>query len=133
MTMLPRDETRSVSALISEAFEQVSTLVRGEVNLAQAEMTAKAKSAAVGAGLIGGAALLVLPAIVLLLMALAALLTRAGVPDALSDLIAAIVGFAVSGILAYVGLERLRADSLKPNRTIVQLQKDAATAKGHLS
>ena len=123
----------SVSGLLTEAFNQLSALLRSEVNLVQAEMTAKAKSAAVGVGLIAGAALLLLPALVLLLVALAALLTDLGVPEPLSDLLSAIVGFAVSGALAAIGLRRLRADTLAPTRTIVQLQRDASAAKGHLS
>lgn len=126
-------DSQSVSGLLTEAFNQLSALLRSEVNLVQAEMTAKAKSAAVGVGLIAGAGLLVLPALVLLLIALAALLTDIGVPEPLSDLLAAIVGFAVSGILAAIGLRRLRADTLAPTRTIVQLQRDASAAKGHLS
>lgn len=126
-------DNQSVSGLLTEAFNQLSALLRSEVNLVQAEMTAKAKSAAVGVGLIAGAGLLVLPALVLLLIALAALLTDIGVPEPLSDLLAAIVGFAVSGILAAIGLRRLRADTLAPTRTIVQLQRDASAAKGHLS
>ncbi len=131
--MMTRDDNRSVSSLLTDAFNQLSMLLRSEVNLMQAEMTAKAKGAAVGAGLIVGAALVVLPAFVLLLMALAALLTYAGVPQPLSDLIAAIVGFGISGLLAGVGVNRLRADTLAPTRTIVQLQRDASAAKGHLS
>ncbi len=126
-------DNQSVSGLLTEAFNQLSALLRSEVNLVQAEMTAKAKSAAVGVGFIAGAGLLVLPALVLLLIALAALLTDIGVPEPLSDLLAAIVGFAVSGILAAIGLRRLRADTLAPTRTIVQLQRDASAAKGHLS
>ena len=129
---MTRDD-RSVSSLLTEAFSQLSALLRSEVNLVQAEMTAKAKGAAVGVGLLAGAGLLVLPALVLLLVALAAVLTEVGVPDPLSDLIAALVGFAVSGILAAIGIRRLRADTLTPTRTIVQLQRDANAAKGHLS
>ena len=129
---MTRDD-RSISTLLTDAFNQLSMLLRSEANLMQAELTAKAKGAAVGAGLLVGAALVVLPAVVLLLIALAALLTEAGVPEALSDLLAAIVGFGISGLLAAIGLKRLRADTLTPTRTIVQLQRDASAAKGHLS
>ena len=131
--MIVRDDTRSVSTLLTEAFNQLSLLLRSEVNLVQAEMTAKAKSAAVGAGLLVSAGLLVLPAYTILLLALAALLSNAGVPDPLSDLIAAIVGFGICGLLAAIGIRRLRADTLAPTRTITQLQRDASAAKGHLS
>ena len=131
--MIVRDDARSVSTLLTDAFNQLSLLLRSEVNLVQAEMTAKAKAAAVGAGLLVGAALLALPAYAILLLALAALLSNAGVPDALADLIAAVVGFAICGLLATIGLRRLRADTLAPTRTISQLQRDASAAKGHLS
>lgn len=128
-----REETRTVSTLLTEAFGQLSTLVRSEINLAQAEVTAKLTSAAVGAGLMAGAAILMIPVLVMVLVALAAALMSAGVPEALADLLSAVIGLIISGSLAWVGLNRLRADTLAPTRTIVQLQKDAAAAKGHLS
>ena len=131
--MTPYRDNRSASSLLLDAFSQLSTLVRSEINLAQAELTAKATGAAIGIGLILGAALVVIAALVLLLLTLAALLQQAGVSDPLSFFLAAVFGLVVSGILAWVGLGRLRANTLTPQRTIGQLQRDASAAKGHLS
>jgi hypothetical protein len=50
----------------------------------------------------------------------------------LSYLITAGVGFVIAAILAKVGMNRLKADMLMPNRTINQLQRDAATMKAHM-
>ena len=66
------------------------------------------------------------------MLALAALLVEMGLAASLSCLITAVVGFAIAGILAKAGLNRLRADLLVPNRTISQIQRDAATLKEHL-
>ena len=124
---------RPVSSLLSDAFRQMSTLVRSEINLAQAELSAKATGAAVGIGLVIGAVLVVIAALVLFLLTLAALLIEAGLSAPLSYFLAAVLGLIVAGILAWVGLGRLRANTLSPQRTLGQLQRDASAAKGHLS
>ena len=123
---------RTIPDLLSEVFRQLSTLVRSEISLAQAEVTAKATAAAVGIGLLLGAALMVVAALVLLLMTVAALLMAVGLSDPLSFLLAAMLGLIVSGTLAWLGLGRLRASTLAPQRTIGQLHRDASAAKGHL-
>ncbi len=131
--MTPYRDDRSVSNLLSDAFQQLSTLVRSEIRLAQAELTAKATGAAIGIGLIFGAVLVVMATLVILLMMVAALLMQAGLSDALSFFLAAVFGLIVSAILAGVGLGRLRASTLTPQRTFGQLQRDASAAKGQLS
>ena len=51
----PTPPNASTGQLISQLTEQISTLVRSEARLAQAEVTQKAKRLGVGAGLFGGA------------------------------------------------------------------------------
>lgn len=51
---------RSTGELVKEMTEQVSTLVRDELKLAQVEMTRKGKQAGLGAGLLGGGGLIAL-------------------------------------------------------------------------
>jgi hypothetical protein len=51
---------RPAGDLVKDLSEQVSRLVRDELNLAQVEMTAKGKRAGAGAGLLGGSGLLAL-------------------------------------------------------------------------
>ena len=50
---------RPVGELVRELSEQTATLVRKELQLAQLEMTEKGKRAGIGAGLFGGAGVVV--------------------------------------------------------------------------
>jgi membrane protein implicated in regulation of membrane protease activity len=97
--------------------------------IARAELTAKATEAAIGAGLLIGGALLLIPAMVLLLMALAAWLSELGLSNSVSNLIAGVVGLLISGVLAYLGKIRLSPEHLKPKRTIRELERDVAAVK----
>jgi hypothetical protein len=122
-------ESRSVSELFSDALHQFTKLIRTEIALARAEIAAKASAAAVGIGFIAGAALITIAALVVLLIALGTWLAELGIPDPLAYLIAAVVGFAVSGGLAWTGMNRLKPENLAPERTMEQLQRDAAVVR----
>jgi len=121
-------DNRPVSELFSDALNQFSKLVRNEIELARAEFAAKAQQAIAGIGLLAGAAVFLIPSVVLLLMALASLLAEV-MPAALANLLAAVAGFVIVAILAWTGINRLKAETLVPNRTLGQLQRDAAAAK----
>src|SRR3954454_6948429 len=110
-------DQRSVSELVGDAVDQFSKIIRNEVAIARAEISAKATEAAMGIGFLAGAALLLIPALVLLLMALAAFLVEIGLDDSLANLIAGVVSLVVSGILAYVGNSRRTPDNWKPRCT----------------
>lgn len=125
-------DRKPVSSLVSEALQQLSRLMRSEAALAKAEVSEKARQAMRGGAMLGAAAVLAIPSLFILLMALAALLRELGLAASLSYLITAIVGFAVAAVLARMGLARLKADMLLPNRTLNQLHRDAATLKEHL-
>lgn len=125
-------ETKPVSELISDGLAQFSRLVRSEIALARAEMADKARQVARGGAMLGLAAFLALPALFILMMALAAGLHELGIAWWLSYLVTAVIGFVVAGILAMLGMNRLKAEALLPNRTINQLHRDAATMKEHM-
>jgi hypothetical protein len=92
----------STGQLVSRALEQMSTLVRDELRLAQAEVTQKAKRAGLGAGLLGGAGAIALYGLGVLIAA--AVLGLATVVDAwLAAVIVGVVLLAIAGILALVG------------------------------
>ena len=133
----PRTDDRTLgkkplSELVSDALRQLSGLVRTEIGLAKAELGDKAKQAACGGAMIGAAAVLALPSLTILMLAIAAIMVEAGVASWLAYLLTAIVGFAAAGVLAKAGLNRLKADLLIPNRTITQVQRDAATVREHI-
>ena len=125
-------DSRPVSVLISDALRQLSQLVNSELALAKAEFSQNVRNALRGGVILGVAAAVALPSMFLLMLALAAFLVELGLVAWLSYLLTAVAGFIIAGILAKLGLNRLRADMLMPNRTINQLHRDAATMKAHM-
>ncbi|WP_307874421.1 phage holin family protein [Frankia nepalensis] len=93
--------------LVTRLSEQVSRLVRDELALARAEMSRKAKKAALGGGLVGGAGL-VGGLGVGVLVACAVLGLATVVAAWLAALIVGLVLVAVAGVLAMVGKKEVR-------------------------
>jgi uncharacterized membrane protein YqjE len=106
--------------------------MRNELQLARAEMSMKVAQAMTAMGLLAGAAIFLIPTLVLLLMSLAAWLVEIGIRPSVAHLIAGVVGLLVVAILARIGWNRLKTNSLVPKRTLDQLQQDAAAAREHV-
>lgn len=122
-------DNRSVPELFSDALNQFSKLVRNEIHLARAEISLKASQAVTGIAFLLGGALLCIPALVLLLMALAAWFEVMGLGTPIADLLAGVVGLLIAALIGWTGLNRLKLENLTPRRTLEQLQRDAAAAK----
>jgi hypothetical protein len=119
---------RSIPDLVSDAFAQLAKLVGNEFDLARAELADKA--AQVGrAALIGAGAIILMPALVLLLFAVAAALIQSGFSQAVSYLITGVGAALVSAALIMTGLNRLSGDALKPSVTLDQVQRDKVAVK----
>jgi uncharacterized membrane protein YqjE len=126
------NDSRPVSELFTDALTQFSKLMRNELQLARAEMSMKVAQAMTAMGLLAGAAIFLIPTLVLLLMSLAAWLVEIGIRPSGAHLIAGVVGLLVVAILAGIGWNRLKTNSLVPKRTLDQLQQDAAAAREHV-
>src|SRR5437763_16587533 len=100
------DDVRSIARLFGDAFENLSKLIQTEIQLARTEITEKASKAAIGAGMLFGAVMLLIPALVLFLMALAIWLVGLRLSPAVAHSLAGGVAVAISGILAGVGPSR---------------------------
>lgn len=122
-------DARSISRLLGDAFEQLSQLVQTELRLARAELADKAARAGMGVGLLFGGLLLIVPAIVLFLLALALYFAQQGMSPVAAHVLAGVVGAVLGGVLIIAGLARLKPSSLTPETTIRQIQKDVAAAK----
>jgi hypothetical protein len=120
---------RSIPDLVSDAFAQLAKLVGNEFDLARAELADKASQVGRAAALIGAGAVILMPALVLLLFAVAAALIRSGLSEPVSYLIAGAGAAAVSGALIATGLNRLSGDALKPSVTLDQVQRDKVAVK----
>ena len=129
-----RDELReqSVGELLGRLAQETSTLVRQELQLARAEMTAKGRRLGPGIGMVGAAGVVGL----LALGALTAffILALDGVmPNWLAALIVALVYAAIAGALYYTGREKVDdATPLKPEQTVETVKEDVEWAKSQV-
>lgn len=120
----------TLGALVHDMTQQMSTLVRDEIRLAQAEMTEKGKRAGIGVGLFGGAGLVALYGVAALLATVVLALALV-MPAWLAALIVTVVLFAVAGVLAVQGRSNVsKATPAKPEEAIAGLKEDVATVKG---
>ncbi len=119
----------STAELVSRLGEQVSTLIRSELRLAQVELQEKGKRAGIGAGLFGGAGLVALFGAGGLVAC--AILALALIMDAwLAALIVGVVLLAVAGILALVGRSQVqRAAPPLPTEAVEGIKQDIQTVK----
>jgi hypothetical protein len=122
-------DNRSIPDLLSDAFGQLAKLVGNEFDLARAELADKASQVGRAAALIGAGAIVLIPALVVLLFAVAAGLMHAGLSDPVAYLITGLGAALVSGALIAIGLKRLSGDALKPAVTLDQVQRDKVAVK----
>jgi len=126
--MTTRSE-RSIPELFSDAVGQLAKLIGNEFALARAEMSDKAGQAGRAAAMIGAGAVVMIPALVLLLFAAASALIKSGFSDPVAYFCAGGGAAVLAGILIAVGLNRLSGDAMKPSITLQQVEKDKLAAK----
>ncbi len=129
----PEPANASTGELIGQLTEQLSTLVRSEARLAQAEVAQKAKKLGMGAGLFGGAGLVAFFGLAALITS-GILLLALVLPHWLAALIVAVVLLAIAGVLALVGKKDIaQAAPPVPTQAIAGVREDVATVKQGLS
>lgn len=122
-----------VGELFKQLSEDLSTLVRQELKLAQVEMTQKGKSAGVGLGMFGGAGVVGLLALGALTTCLIAALST-GMEVWTAALIVTVVYGIATGVLALNGKSRVaEAAPPVPEQTIETVKEDAQWARTRLS
>ncbi|THA35121.1 phage holin family protein [Streptomyces sp. A1277] len=119
----------SVNVLVSRASQQISELVREEMQLARVEMTQKGKRYGKGGGLFGAAGLLgFLTAQALVVTCIAALASV--LPVWASALIVTAVLAAVAAVAALAGKRQItEAGAPAPEQTIDSVKADVAEIK----
>jgi uncharacterized membrane protein len=118
--------------LFKQLSDDLSTLVRQELKLAQVEMTEKGKKAGVGIGMFGGAGIVALLALGAFTTCLIAALST-GMEVWIAALIVTVVYGAVAGVLALNGRDRVTAATPPvPEQTIETVKEDAQWAKTRL-
>jgi hypothetical protein len=118
--------------LFKQLSDDLSTLVRQELKLAQAEMTEKGRKAGVGIGMFGGAGIVALLALGALTTCLIAALST-GMEVWIAALIVTVIYGAIAGVLALNGRDRV-TEAMPPvsEQIIETVKEDAQWAKTQL-
>ena len=116
---------RSIPEIFRDLISQLTGLVRNEGRLAAAEVSEKVGEAATGLAFMVGGAVLLIPALVVLLGAAAAALVESGMSATWASLTVGAVALLIGLGLVWAGLSRLKPKHLVPTRTLEQLQRDA--------
>ena len=122
-------QERSTPGLMADLLDQVTQLVRKEVQLFRAEMNDKATQAVVAAGSILAAVVVAITALNVLAAALVAALAKAGIPGAWSAVIVGVGLALIAFLMAKKGIDNLKAGSLAPERTTRAAVRDVSMVK----
>ncbi|WP_394619983.1 phage holin family protein [Lentzea sp. JNUCC 0626] len=124
----PAPERESLGELVGELAQDLSRLMRQELELAKAELREEAKKAGKATGMLAGAGFAgYMTAVLLSLAAVFAL--GAVLPLGWAALIVAAVWGVTAFVLYHSGRAQLRGVAPKPERTVESLQEDAAWAR----
>jgi hypothetical protein len=123
------EHERPLGELVQDLSRQTSTLIRQEMQLAQAELAEKGRHAGKGVGMFGGAGLVALYGVGALIAA--AILGLATVLEPWIAAAAVGVGLlVVAGILALTGKREIdEMGPPKPEETMASVQRDVETVK----
>jgi len=131
--MATKDSSRPLASLMTQVVSDLAFLLQTEIRLARTEIGEKLSNAANGGMFIGIGAVLLLPGVFVLLLAMVRWLAVAGLPDQWGLLLVGAVTVAIGVALALVGANRFKGSALVPDRTIEQLQADYTVVKEHVS
>jgi hypothetical protein len=134
-TTVTHPETRPLISLFSDLWRETSTLVHDEVELARTELSEKVTQVSTGFAEIAIAGGILFAGFLVLLFAASAALEQV-LPEELAPWLAPlIVGAAVTaiGLIALArGRSNLKAENLKPGRTLESLRRDRELVKEHV-
>lgn len=122
-------ETRSIPELLENALQQASLLFSDEIALMRAEISEKAAMIGRGVALMAIGAMLVLPALVMILLAIAAALGRAGFEPWVANLATGAGALLLGAIFAWIGASRLSARRLAPRETLDEIRRDGTALR----
>jgi hypothetical protein len=126
----PDVDGTSVGQLISEVTTDLSTLMRQELALAKAEVTAEAKKAGQGAGFFGAAGFAGYMVLLFLSFALLYVLNNA-MDNGWAALIVALLWAVVGAVGFVMGRARFKQVNPKPERTVDTLSQVPGALKPH--
>jgi hypothetical protein len=121
-------DARSISELVGDSFSELGKLVQNEVDLARAELREKLDVASSAFKFMVAGVVLVVPALVLVLFAIASALIQFGAAPWLAYLCTGLVAAIIAFVLIWIGVGRLSGDALKPSATLDEIRRDKIAA-----
>lgn len=118
-----RPADRSLGDLFSELSQEMTTLVRQEVDLAKEELSHKAANVGKDVGFLAAGAAIAYAGLLAIVAAIVIIVAHA-LPWWLAALIVGIVVAGIGGFLIYRGMENLKSVSLAPKATLETLKED---------
>lgn len=122
-------ESRSTPDLIGQAFQHLGNLVKGEINLARAEIHDGIQTAVAGIAMMACALVMVIVGLNVLAAAIVAGLTEMGLHPGWAAFIVGALFLVAAAVLVFAGKKSLDPQVLAPNRTARNVRRDAATIK----
>ena len=127
----PRDG-RSLGQIVGDISQDLTTLVRQEMDLAKTELRQEAATAGKGIGMLAGAAVTALLMLIFLSWAFTWLLDN-WMPVEVAALVTALIWAVVTGVLASIGRTKLREANPQLPQTQQTLKEDAAWVRAQKS
>ena len=124
----PGESERTVGQLVADASADVSVIVNREIQLAKTEVTRGLKVGGMGAGLLGGAAFVGLLGVIFLFHTMAHVLDI-WLPMWAGYLITTAFLLLVAGLLALIGIRKLKKANPKPEKAIRNAQQTVDAIK----
>lgn len=130
--MATHESSRPLGSLFTDVVSEVTHLFQTELRLVRAEMNEKVGRVANSGALIGAGAIVMIPAVFILLLAIVRWLAVAGLPEQWGLTIVGAVIAIVGAVLLMKGINNLKGPALVPDRTIRQVRADVSLAKEHV-
>jgi Putative Actinobacterial Holin-X, holin superfamily III len=119
---------RSFSQLLGDSISETTQLFQTELALFRAEFSDKIGLAGSAVKYLAVGAILAVPAIVMILFAVAAELIVLGLSEPLAYLITGVAAALIAAIFAWIGAARLSPRSIVPAATLREVRKDKELA-----
>jgi hypothetical protein len=120
----------SIGQLVHDASESLSTIIRGEIELAKLELKTSVKNGGVGVGMFAAAAVLLVFSLTFALIALAEGLIALGLPRWLGYLVVFVLLLLIIAVLVFLGIRKVKRVKA-PQRTIDTSRDTVAYLKSH--
>jgi hypothetical protein len=126
---MAHESTRPLTSLFTDTVAELTNLFQTEIRLVRAEINEKLSKVANSGALIGASAIVMLPAVFILLLAIVRWLEVAGLPEQWGLTLVGLVVAALGVALLMKGINNLKGSALVPRRTIEQVRADISVAK----